>query len=279
MRLFGVHTSIKRTLTNAVIEAKELGCTTFQIFLQSPRVWNLNNKRTDEEIKEFKEMLRISGFSKFFVHCSYLISPLSELKEVRKKSLKMLENELKVSDIIGADYYILHLRGRKEFSAVEDLKYLVSLLSELKAPQRTRLLIENMPSGNLTARIEDLEFTTEFLKDSISFYGGICLDSCHLFAAGYNLNEISKYELSEKLRKIKSELRLIHLNDSKFDAGRGTDRHENLGEGKIGIKSLKTIVCLDEFKEVPVILETPKNSLEDDRKNLKILKERILNCS
>ncbi len=278
MRLFGVHTSVKKSLLNAIREADELTCTTFQIFLQSPRVWNFDNSRGLEEIVQFKNQLSKKNFSEFYVHCSYLINPLSKSKDVREKSLRMLEKELLLSDRIGAKYYVLHLRGRKDIDKNSQLEELISEVSQIRLPSLTEILIENMPASKLTARIEDLAFTLNYLRSTYPVFNGVCVDSCHLFAAGYDLKKISADELFNLLHLVIDDIKLVHLNDSKFEAGRGTDRHEHLGKGKIGIDGLKKLVCLEGLDKVPVILETPKPDPEADIRNLEVLKTQILKC-
>lgn len=274
-RLFGVHTSIAGGLKNALKEAKELGCSTFQIFLQSPRVWK-HREMNDEEITEFKKKAKSSGFHFFAVHCSYLISLLSKDESVRKKSFSMLEFELKFSDLIGASYYILHLRENLAMKKESQISYLKENLKEILSKvtlNKCQILIENSPFGDLFGNIELLKSVGDELKKEVPAFSGYCLDTAHLHSSGYSFNKNELELLCLENEEFFKEVKLIHLNDSGFERGKKIDRHEHLGLGKIGLEGLKNFLKLELLKEVPLILETPKKTLRDDEKNLNVLRK------
>lgn len=263
-----MHTSIRGSLSHAVLEAKKLGCTTFQIFLGSPRSWTFK-QRSEEEIEKFRRDLSNLGFNFFAVHSSYLLNPVSTRREVREKSLKFIHEELALASRIGAGYYVIHLRDNLEVEPELQLAELKQFFS--KTVSRTGILIENTASGRLTARLDDLLKTFRELKSVNPAVKGLCLDTCHLFAAG---NSLTPEELDE-IEPAAPYVKLIHLNDSKYPADSLKDRHEHLGMGMIGRDGLRRILQFLPLKDVPVILETPANSPEDDRNNLLVLKELI----
>jgi deoxyribonuclease-4 len=145
--------------------------------------------------------------------------------------------------------------------------------SKIGKLEKCKILIENTAKSKITAKIPDLIETLENI-DSENI-GGICIDTCHLFAAGYDITKdegISK--LIEEISQYDFELiKLIHLNDSKSPTGSGIDRHEHIGKGYIGIKGFENFLKIKEFSHLPLILETPKKSPEDDLKNLTTVRE------
>ncbi|MCX7831471.1 MAG: deoxyribonuclease IV [Actinobacteria bacterium] len=273
-RLYGVHTSIAGGLERAVEEATALKCTTFQIFLQSPRIWKTREPDIGE-IESFKDSLRNAGFRVFFVHCSYLINLISENKQVAEKSLKAFIEEVEISSIIGAKYYVLHLRENRKETLTNQLKALKSVFKFLEHNLDFKgcgILIENSPYGENFSNLLNLAKVYEELKEVSSFLSGICLDTAHLHAYGYNLSERIE-DIINDLGSGVSLVKLVHLNDSKSEVGTRMDRHENLGQGSIGRVGLLNFLKLSQFSKTPVILETPKKGLEDDEKNLQVLRE------
>jgi deoxyribonuclease-4 len=272
MRLFGVHTSIRGGLTNVVKEAKLLGCTTFQIFLHSPRVWAIPEK-TLNEVELFKNEAAASGFSEFYVHSSYLINLVSDRKEVAEKSINLLKEEVILSDRLGAKYYILHLRDNPRYSKKEILFLLSRSLRSLPNELSIQILIENTALGRIGSDAEEFSRFVRTLMSEVPAVSGVAVDSCHLFASGVNLDKPSLSEINKTNPDFRRLTKLLHLNDSRFERGSKKDRHEHLGCGKIGLGGLKAF--LDFFNGLPVILETPKKSILDDRKNLSVLKKLL----
>lgn len=274
-RFYGVHTSIAGTLLNAVKEAKTLGCTAFQIFLQSPRNWSHRNVVKDEILK-FKEALLESGISFFVVHCSYLINLLSLRKEVVRKSVELINFELEMSEAIGASCYVLHLRENREEPFEKQMEKLIERLGLINYRGSCKILIENSAGGANFSNISKLARIYLDLKDQFAFLGGLCLDTAHLFAAGYELDEKGCRKIVNELGRAVYDVRLLHLNDCACSSGSGVDRHAHLGSGHIGLSGLRRFLLLPEFKYLPVILETPRLTIEDDVRNLKTLLEVLL---
>lgn len=271
MRPLGVHTSIKNTLLNSIAEAVELECTTFQIFLHSPKVWQVPEFEISI-IEEFKRQRH--ALNPFVVHASYLINLISSKPKTVASSRYLLKREVMTADSLDADYYVIHLKDNKDMEKEEIYSKTREGFNKVEKLSSCKILLENTAKSKITASIPDLFETLEKIKsDNI---GGVCIDSCHLFAAGYDL---TKDEGIEKLiRDIKTYgdfnlIKMIHLNDSKTPAGSGIDRHEHIGKGYIGSKGFENLLSIKEFSSLPLILETPKKTLQDDVKNLSVVRE------
>jgi deoxyribonuclease-4 len=273
-RLYGVHTSISKSLSNAIEEARLLGCTTFQIFLQSPRTWS-QRKILEEEIASFKSAAKESGYDFYVVHCSYLINLFSLSAEVVKKSLELFAFELNFANLLGATYYVLHLRENKVEPFAKQLEKLISFLGSLAYEGNCKVLIENPAGGESLANISVLRDVFFELKHRFDFFSGLCIDTAHLYAAGYELSAEGYQKLLAELSGVENEVKLIHLNDCASKFGSGRDQHASLGDGYIGLEGLQKFLLLENFKTLPVILETPRKTLEDDLKNLLTLKKLI----
>lgn len=274
VRRIGVHTSIAGGIHLSIERAKKLGCNTVQIFSHSPRSWSLR-KIAKEEIWDFRRLRSLYDISPVYIHTSYLINLASHKEEVAIKSKDLLIEEMKLADALGADYVVLH-PGSASDSEHEGFKRIIRNLKEaLKGRYRSKLLLENTAGerGDLTSMIRELARIIKSL-DSTSI-GGICIDTCHAFQAGY---DISRKDGIEKLvEEIKNEigidkLKLLHLNDSKKAFGSGVDRHEHIGKGSIGEKGFETLLNNPFLSNVPVILETPKENDDDDLRNLKVVR-------
>ncbi|MDI6714360.1 MAG: deoxyribonuclease IV [Thermodesulfovibrio sp.] len=272
MRPLGVHTSIKNSLINSINEAVELQCNTFQIFLHSPQVWQIPEFE-QEIIDEFKSLRELHALNPLIVHASYLINLISSNPKTIASSRYLLKREVLMADLLGADYYVIHLKDNKDMDKNEIFAKTREGFSKIGKLEKCKILIENTAKSKITSKIPDLIETFNNINNEN--LGGICIDTCHLFAAGYDISSddgISKF--IEESNKYSFELiKLIHLNDSKASAGSGIDRHEHIGKGHIGIKGFENFLNIKELSNVPLILETPKKSLQDDLKNLSTVRE------
>jgi deoxyribonuclease-4 len=272
LRPLGVHTSIKNSLINSINEAVELKCNTFQIFLHSPQVWQIP-EFDREVIDEFKRLRELHGLNPFIVHASYLINLISSNPKTIASSRYLLKREVLMADALGADYYVIHLKDNKDMDKNEIFTKTTEGFSKIGKLEKCKIFIENTAKSKITAKIPDLIETMKNIENEN--IGGICIDTCHLFAAGYDISTdegISKF--IEEISQYGFELiKLIHLNDSKSPAGSGIDRHEHIGKGYIGIRGFENFLKIKELSHLPLILETPKKSLEDDLKNLSTVRE------
>jgi deoxyribonuclease-4 len=268
MRKLGVHTSIAGGLHMGIIRAYELGCSTVQIFSHNPRSWKISDI-TDDQRMLFMKTRKKFNISPVYIHASYLINIASRSKELRNKSVKLLKEEMRRADALGADFVIFHTGSAHDGHGKE--RAIKSIIETLKVEHyKAGLLIENTSgkSGDIAFVMHEM---AEIIKETENLLSGICIDICHAFAAGYNL--LIKHERERLIEEIKNligieKLKLIHLNDSKGGAGTGMDRHEHLGSGWIGMEALGKLIRNKDIREVPLILETPKKTEDDDLRNL-----------
>ncbi len=269
MRRFGLHTSIAGGLYKSLERADMLGCDAMQIFTHNPRGWR-TTPISEEDIELFKNARKSTGITPVAAHASYLLNIASPDLGIRSRSITMLKEEMTRASLIGADFVVLHTgtahddEGLKR--AAESIR---SALGDMD--MKTELLLENTSGkrGDTTSRIAALG---ELLELTAGMAKGVCIDSCHAFAGGYDLTtdkgakELSK-EVMEHLGP--DMVKLLHLNDSKVACGTGSDRHEDIGRGLIGAEGLARFLEAEPFREKPAILETPRDSDEDDIRNLK----------
>lgn len=272
MRRIGVHTSIAGGLPMSLERAKNLGCSTLQIFSHNPRGWAITEK-SNVECSTFRRLRREYNISPVFIHSSYLINPASPRVDLRKKSIDMLKAEMDMADSIGAEFVVLHTGSASGDDPVSARKRAISCLAEVAARGRWRsgILLENTAGkkGDIASKIEEIGEILCSVPDGL--ITGICIDTCHAFSAGYHLGTPCETErVVIKIEKYVGvdKVKVIHLNDSKGDLGSGVDRHEHIGRGRIGMEGLRNFLAHPLICDVPLILETPKKEEDDDRRNL-----------
>jgi deoxyribonuclease-4 len=276
-RRIGVHVSIAGGIDKGLERARELGCSTIQMFSHNPRGWALV-KRDEAEIGRFRQLREEFDISPVFIHTSYLINLASSDKELMKRSVDMVVQELNIADEIGAEYVVLHTgsaSGDKPASARTRAIEALRRVSE-QGMWNAGLLLENTAGekGDITSRIAEIAEIRERVRPGL--IAGICLDTCHAFSAGYDITKADGITaLAAEIRSCfgKAALRLIHLNDSKKPVGSGVDRHEHIGEGTIGKKGLREFLLHPFFSDIPLVLETPKKSDDDDRRNIMLVRK------
>lgn len=260
--------SIAGGLHKAVERAHAIGGSAMQLFSHNPRGWR-TSPIGHREAELFRRLSVELDVSPAFIHTSYLINLASPKDELREKSLMMLREEMLRAHRIGAAYVVLHPGtahdGEGVGRAAESIRRALGGLET-----SATLLIENTSGkrGDFSSTVEAL---ARIMEGSGGFVGGVCIDSCHAYAAGYDLaaaegvdvlaDEVDRYLGAEAVK-------LLHLNDSKGLLGSGTDRHDHLGQGRIGLKGLGLFVNHPVFASAPVIIETPKDSDDDDMENL-----------
>jgi deoxyribonuclease-4 len=243
-----------------------------QIFTHNPRGWT-TRPISKQERDAFKELRKKFDINPVYAHASYLINIASPDSVLRDRSIRLLKEEMERADCLGVDYVVLHT------GVAYDPKGRQRAAHSIRKTFRNRksgvgLLLENTAGkrGDIGSSIEDMAWLIEHSGGSIA---GICMDSCHAFAAGYDIRDTAGIKrLSGEIGKhIGFEsVKLIHLNDSKGEAGSLIDRHEHIGEGKIGRRALKRFITHKPFLNIPVVLETPKRSDDDDIDNLSIVR-------
>jgi len=280
----GVHVSISGGISNSVINATSIGCTSFQMFSRNPRQWKAK-VLGDDEVMRFKEDLRQSSINpdSTVVHMPYLPNLSAPHSEMYEKSVMTLTDEITRCNSLGIPYLVIHLGshlGKGEKNGISQLVNACQSAFQVYKDKRSsknsvKLLLENSAGqkNSIGSKIEEIQLILELLGTSEY---GICLDTCHLFAAGYDLSGdegINKMlDLVEKCVGIQ-HLKLIHLNDSKGELGSNLDRHYHIGMGKIGENGFKALINDKRLENLPFIMETPIDSIRGDKENLDYVKQ------
>lgn len=272
--LLGVHCSIAGGLINAFNEVHEHNLDTFQVFTKNQRQWKEKVVEANDG-KEFQTQLKKDKIKYAFSHCTYLINLASTEEPIRTNSILALTGEVLRCDALGLQYCVLHPGACKGKSEKEGIKLIAEALKHvLKATKgiKVKILLENT-AGQGSALGYKFEHLNEIRELVESERIGMCFDTCHAFAAGYDLRSKAGCEDTfaslDKIVGLKN-LFAFHLNDSKGDLGSRIDRHDNIGEGKIGLEPFRII--MNQFAHIPKVIETPK---EFDKKNLAVLRGLI----
>jgi deoxyribonuclease-4 len=280
--LLGAHFSIARGLEQAIYAAGKHECTTLQIFTKNASAWK-ERILQPEEIDQFAAARTQIGIIAIASHTSYLINIASPEKKKCAMSRAALKQELIRSASLAIDYVVLHPGAHMGSGASSGIHQFADSINRVfsEAPQaQTRLLLETTAGqgSSLGHRFEQLAEIMERIEDRDRI--GICLDTSHIFAAGYDIrgrqafqNTFSTFDDIIGLK----QLYLLHLNDSKKALGTRVDRHEHIGLGFIGLDAFKWIMNDDRLLKIPKIIETPKKkSGEDwDKHNLDRLRSLI----
>jgi len=276
----GCHVSIAGGIDNSVVRAKELGCSTMQIFSKNASTWR-EKILEKNEVESFRENLKNSNINPVFIHTSYLINLASPSDELYLKSINAFIEEMKRADLLlPVPYIIIHPgahTGAGEEYGIQRIIRALSIILEKSANLnlKTMILLEDTAGTgtHLGYTFYQLKRMIEGAKDRKKI--GICFDTCHAFTAGYDLSHQEGIEKTlEELEKYigLDKLKVIHLNDSKFPLGSRKDRHMHIGKGYIGLEGFKVLVNHKYLKDLPFILETPKNDEKDDLKNINLIK-------
>jgi deoxyribonuclease-4 len=269
----GLHISISGGLHKAVDRAKDRGCDIFQIFSQSPRSWN-SKSISEDEAREFVSSFKKSGLALAVDHMPYLPNLASSKDDVHEKSIESLTSELMRCQMLCIPYLVSHLGSHLGAGWDEGFKRIVEAVdtSLSQADNDVILLLENT-AGTKNSMGSSLEEMATIIDafDALRPRLGICLDTCHLFAAGYELRtpEGLQATLNQFQELIGFErLKLLHINDCRGAMGSHLDRHEHIGLGQIGENGFRLILRHPSLKDLPMILETPVDSRRNDVANL-----------
>jgi len=276
-RGIGLHVSISGHLTDSVQRAQEVGCVgVFQIFTCSPRRWEAAVLK-EEEISSFRNLVAKTNY-KVFCHMPYLPNLCSPDVNFHKKSSEVLTREIQRCDKLGIENLVVHFGSHLGTSVSEGHHRLIAACQRsLEVTQGTsvKILLENSAGvkNSVGSNFHDIAKVLDSIGDKGRL--GVCFDTCHAFASGYDLRTDAAVDktLDEFDDAIGLEnLLLIHLNDSKGGLGDASDRHEDIGKGKIGKKGLGALLGNKRILQAPVVLETPIKKEGDDRRNLKTAK-------
>jgi deoxyribonuclease-4 len=284
---FGAHQSIAGGFTKAVERAVETGCECLQVFTRNINQWK-TTPIDPAEAAAFRVAVTQAGLRLVVAHDSYLINPASADAELRRKSIAGLVEELRRAELLGIPWVVAHPGAAGEQpvnKAVERAaRGIAAALTKTKG-LRAGILIETTAGQGscLGATFEEIAAMLDVIdsRPGLAQRVGVCLDTCHVFAAGYPLAPAAA--LDETLRAFDrtiglGRLKLIHANDSKKDRGSRVDRHEAIGKGKIGRAAFGLIVNHPKLAGIPLVLETPKEAADGkptpacDRANLAVLR-------
>ena len=263
----------------AVDRAVDLGCTTFQIFTRSPRQW-YSPKLSPENTKSFADKTKLNDLEPVFAHMPYLPNLASARDEIYYKAVKTLTSELERCSQLKIPYLVTHLGSHLGKGKQQGFTRLVSGINQAfnDSDGDVFLLLENTAGtkNSMGSTLEDVQHIIERLSHPERV--GLCFDTSHAFAAGYDLRTEKTVKDTEK--KIEEtvgfeKLRLVHLNDSKGAFNSGIDRHEHIGLGKIGDEGFRNILA-SKLGELPMIMETPVDNRRSDVGNLEKVKELIV---
>ena len=281
----GFHVSIAGGISSSVNNAKKLGCTAFQIFSRNPRGWTAKPLPRDE-VELFKNRLRASTIEKtsVVVHMPYLPNLSGPPGELYERSVKALTEEVERCNLLGISYLVIHLGSHMGRGSKSGINQLVNALRRAadsacnESENEVIVLLENNvgQKNSVGSTLEELRLILDRLDNSKKF--GVCLDTCHLFATGYDLR--TKEDVNIMFDKIKAiiglrELKIVHLNDSKGGLGSNLDRHEHIGLGSIGVEGLTAFVNHLAVRALPIIMETPIDKTRGDEQNLKVVLDMI----
>jgi deoxyribonuclease-4 len=275
----GFHVSISGGFSLAVQRAHELGCTTMQIFGRNPRGWTVKPLDKDD-VAEFKRLREQFDIDPVFIHTNYLINLASTKPDLYERSIEQFVIDLERTEHLGAEYLVTHLgsaSGQEPGWMIDRVANALNMAMKLHKPQ-TMILLENTAGekGDVGYTFEQVNEVISRLNDTGKI--GICYDTCHGFAAGYDIR--TKQGVDAIAAKIDETVGLgrlkgMHLNDCLRDFDSHVDRHWHIGEGKIGENGFKAILNHKAFKDVPKIMETPKETEEDDPRNMKKVRSLV----
>lgn len=273
----GMHVSIKGSVDMAVDRAKEKGCNTFQIFTRNPRGWKFKDL-TEEEVRGFTAKRREYGIEPAIAHMPYLPNLASPKDDVYTKSVYALTAELKRCELLEIPYLVTHLGSHLGAGMERGFKRITEAIRRglSEAGGGVMLLLETTAGtkNSMGGRFEDIAHIIELLEGDERL--GVCFDTCHAFAAGYDLRTEDAVDETAKnfdetigLRRLK----VVHVSDCQGDLNSRLDRHEHVGMGFIGDDGFRAVLRHNALRELPFILETPIDARRDDYGNLEKLRE------
>lgn len=269
--LIGAHESISGGVSKAILRAVDDECEAVQVFVKNSNRWTAKPLEKDE-IAKFKQLTEKYGI-KVCCHSSYLINMATGNTETRQKSFESMSDELNRCDDLGIKYYVIHPGSHLGEGDVYGINKIVEMLDEIYKQDFSAMTLLEITAGqgsNLGYKSEHLEKIIQSSKYPEKI--GICLDSCHMYSAGFDI--VDKYEevFEELFKKFPDKIKVFHLNDTKKPLASRLDRHELLGKGIIGLDFFKKVVNDHRFNDVLAILETPIGEKDTYLNEVRLLK-------
>ncbi len=275
--ILGVHISRAGKIYQALDIAHKLKCQTMQIFARNPQQWR-SGSLNPKDIEEFKLRRKKFKIDPVFIHISYLINLASPNPRLYQGSIRAYVEDMQDADKLKADYIVTHMGSHKETSEEAGIKRLIvalnKILDETKGSQVGILLENTSGSGSwLGYKFEHQKKILAGIKEKSRL--SLCLDTAHAYLAGYNL--ATKEGLDQMLDEIDTQvglklIKLVHLNDAFGALASHHDRHDHIGKGSIGLAGMKRIITHPKLKNIPMILETPKDDETSDALNLALVR-------
>lgn len=274
MLTIGCHLSSSKGFKKMGEDAISIGANTFQFFTRNPR--GSKAKDIDEEdVKEFLDIIAENNFGKILAHAPYTLNACSADPKNREFAIEIMKDDLKRMEYIPGNLYNFHPGSHVKQGAEVGIQYIADALNEiLTEDQTTTVLLETM-SGKGTEVGRNFQEIAEIIsKVNLKEKMGVCLDTCHIYDAGYDIvndldNVLDEFDKIIGLERLKA----IHLNDSKNPFESHKDRHETIGNGYIGLDAITRIINHPKLRNLPFYLETP-NELDGYKKEIQLLRER-----
>lgn len=251
----------KGGLAAALRRGAEIGCTAVQVFTSSPQQWR-SKPPTAEAIAEFRSAVEETGITHLISHDSYLVNLCSPDEEMRRKSVEALRSEMERCAQYGIPQVVSHIGAHLGAGVEAALPIAAESIREVldASPDSVMLLIENTAGQGsvLDSTFEEIARLMELVQRPRL---GVCLDTCHLFAAGYDLRDAETWSRTiEEFDRVVglAALKAVHANDSKKGLGSHVDRHEHIGKGALGATAFRCLVCDPRLAEIPIVVETPE---------------------
>ncbi|MDE4907930.1 deoxyribonuclease IV [Methanogenium marinum] len=268
----GCHVSIAGSLAQAVSRAEERSCTTFQIFTRNPRGWKVK-PLTEEAAETFRMVVKESGIDPVVAHMPYLPNPASPRTDVWEKSVEAIVGEVERCRMLGIPYLVTHLGSSLGSPTEEAQERAITAIGKGADASEgdVMILLENTAGtkNSIGTTFEEIVIIMEGVGGNGPV--GVCFDTCHAFAAGFDLRTVETtnavfrdFDATIGL----SRLKVIHLNDTISELDGRRDRHEHIGLGTIGIEGIRSVVTHPALQNLPFICETPIDDRRDDRRNI-----------
>lgn len=279
--LLGAHMSIQGGIFKAIERAVSIGCTAVQLFTANARGWTAR-AISDQEVAQFQQAAREFGASAVLAHDNYLINLAAPDPQKHRKSVRTFADEVDRCDRLGIELLVMHPGSALDSprdKALEKVARSFNSIFAHRKKSRVKVLIETTAGqgSGLGCTFEEIREILDRVKDPARF--GVCVDTCHIFAAGYDitsrrgwLKTFREFDRIIGLEKIGA----FHVNDCKRELGARVDRHEQIGKGLMGIEPFRLLMNDRRFQKIPMSLETPKGEdLAEDVQNLRLLRSLV----
>jgi deoxyribonuclease-4 len=274
----GIHLGTTGGISNSIEQARDIGANTLQIFSSSPRMWRAT--RVDpKQAARTKELRAKLDVGPLVIHTSYLVNVCSQTEEVREKSVTAFRGEIERALALGAEYLVLHPGSWKGLTRDEGLRLAADSIARAidgLAWQGTdfHILIENTAGSEFSLGGSFEQVAELVARLRLSAPMGVCLDTCHTHVAGYDLVSAEGYEETIRQAGVTVGLeavRVWHMNDAKAARGSKLDRHEQIGQGMMGLEPFRRLLNDKRFAHCAFIAETPVTQPGDEERNVKAL--------